>query len=290
VSTVLRRAVSEILVKFNRDRGTHLAAMIAYFALISFFPLTFLALALLGLAGTPSAQSFLVKELEHAFPGASVANILRVVRTVQDNAAALGAVGAVTLAWSSLSLFSVLESALNIVYDRPNRSFLHGKLRAALIMSTLLVALFTSLLAGSLGYDVLKRYVDWISSPVTAYVVAVFASTAGVFGFLVAAYRLLPNVSVHLREIWVGALAATVVLEVSFQVLPVYLRISNENPAAQVFGGPLILLIWLYVMANVVVLGAELNQWLAVARPRAPVPPAPGASAATSRRFRARRR
>ena len=36
--------------KFFADRGTHLAAMIAYFALVSFVPLTFLALALLGLA------------------------------------------------------------------------------------------------------------------------------------------------------------------------------------------------------------------------------------------------
>ena len=40
----------EPFAKFFRDRGTHLAAMIAYFALLSFVPLIFLALALLGLA------------------------------------------------------------------------------------------------------------------------------------------------------------------------------------------------------------------------------------------------
>ena len=37
--------------KFFADRGPHLAAMIAYFALLSFVPLTFLSLALLGLTG-----------------------------------------------------------------------------------------------------------------------------------------------------------------------------------------------------------------------------------------------
>ena len=37
--------------KFFADRGPHLAAMIAYFALLSFVPLTFLSLSLLGLAG-----------------------------------------------------------------------------------------------------------------------------------------------------------------------------------------------------------------------------------------------
>ncbi len=41
----------ETFAKFFADRGTHLAAMIAYFALLSFVPLLFLALALLGLSG-----------------------------------------------------------------------------------------------------------------------------------------------------------------------------------------------------------------------------------------------
>ena len=39
-----------LLAKFFADRGTHLAAMVAYFALLSFVPLIFLSLALLGLA------------------------------------------------------------------------------------------------------------------------------------------------------------------------------------------------------------------------------------------------
>ena len=41
--------IRETFSKFFADRGTHLAAMIAYFALLSFVPLVFLALALLGL-------------------------------------------------------------------------------------------------------------------------------------------------------------------------------------------------------------------------------------------------
>ena len=46
-------------------------------------------------------------------------------------------------------------------------------------------------------------------------------------------------------------------------MLPIYLRLSNHVPAAQAFGGPVILLVWLYVMANVIVLGAEVNWWRA---------------------------
>ena len=48
----------------------------------------------------------------------------------------------------------------------------------------------------------------------------------------------------------------------TFQVLPLYQRYADLNPALRAFGAPAILLVWLYVMANVIVFGAELNWWL----------------------------
>src|SRR5213596_1953336 len=113
------RTMREVFSKFFADRGTHLAAMIAYFALLSFVPLTFLALSLLGFAGRADESSYLVTELKRIFPDTSISSIVRAVRSVQENAATLGIVGVVFLAWTSISLFSALESAFNIVYGRP---------------------------------------------------------------------------------------------------------------------------------------------------------------------------
>ena len=64
--------IRQTFTKFFADRGTHLAAMIAYFALLSFVPLLFLALALLGLSGRVDESSYLVTELQKIFPGASI--------------------------------------------------------------------------------------------------------------------------------------------------------------------------------------------------------------------------
>jgi uncharacterized BrkB/YihY/UPF0761 family membrane protein len=86
--------------KFFADRGPHLAAMIAYFALLSFVPLTFLALALLGLTGRADESSFLVREIKKTLPGTPIDQIVNLVHTVQDNAATLGIVGGVALLWS----------------------------------------------------------------------------------------------------------------------------------------------------------------------------------------------
>jgi len=253
--------VRRVLTKFFGDRGTHLAAMIAYFALLSFVPLLFLSLALLGLVHQADENSFFVRELSKTFPNTSLDSILRAVRAIQANATALGIVGGAFLLWSSLSFFSVLESAFNIVYGRPNRRFLHGKALATMMMIGSLVSLFASLVIGSVGQEVLKRYVGFSGDSISARVVAIAVSALGLFVFLTSAYYVLTNADLSLREVLPGAITAAVTLEATFQLLPVYVDISKHNPVLQTLSGPAILLVWLYLMANVIVLGAEVNWW-----------------------------
>jgi membrane protein len=255
--------VRGVLRKFFADRGTHLAAMIAYFALLAFVPLTFLSLSVLGFAGRADESNFLVREIQLALPQTPIEDIVRLVRTVQDNAAALGIVGGAFLLWTALSLFSVLESAFNIVYGRPNRGFLHGKGVAVALMIGSLVTLFLALLAGSLSVEGLRRVFPGVAED--DIVVRLFSgliTTLGAFVFATSAYYLLTNVQLRAREVLPGGILAAVLLQVSFQVLPIFIRFAELNPVLQTFGSPVVLLVWLYVMSNVIVFGAELNWWL----------------------------
>jgi uncharacterized BrkB/YihY/UPF0761 family membrane protein len=211
----------ETFSKFFADRGTHLAAMIAYFALLSFVPLLFLALALFGLSGRVDESSYFVTELQKIFPGASISSI---------------------------------------VYGRPNRGFLHGKALAIVFMLGSLVALFAGLVVGGVGAHLLNRFAPgFLGNTIVANILSVIVSSIGIFVFLISAYRYLTNARLTFREVLPGAIVATVALEATFQVLPYYLRLSKHVPAAQAFGGPVLLLIWLFVMANVIVFGAEIN-------------------------------
>jgi membrane protein len=87
-----------------------------------------------------------------------------------------------------------------------------------------------------------------------------------VFVFLFAVYYLLTNEKLTFREVLPGAIVSTVVLEASFQLLPIYLHLSKNVIALQAFGAPALLLVWLYLMANVIVFGAEINWWHARGR------------------------
>jgi membrane protein len=258
----VRRPLAQPVAKFFADRGPHLAAMIAYFGLLSSVSLIFLSLALLGYTGRAEESSYLVEELQHLFPSQSIEDIVRVVEAITANATTLGIIGGSFLLWTSLSLFSVLESAFNIVYGMPNRSFLRGKFLATLFMAGSIVILSVVLVAGSIGYDLIDRFApDLIGNRFVAYALSALISTVAVFVFLVAAYERLTNARLTLREVWPGAALAALLLQATFQVLPVFVRLSREVVAVQALGASALLLVWIYVMSNVIVFGAEVNWW-----------------------------
>jgi membrane protein len=260
----VRRPLAQPLAKFFADRGTHLAAMIAYFGLLSSVSLIFLSLALLGYTGRAEESSYLVEELQRLFPSQSIEDIVGVVGAITENATTLGMIGGAFLLWTSLSLFSVLESAFNIVYARPNRGFLHGKFLATLFMAGSIVLLSTALVLGSVGYDLLQRVAPGlVANAFVAYGLSMLVSTGAVFIFLVAAYERLTNLRLTLREVWPGAALGAVLLQLTFQILPLFVRLSREVIAVQALGTSALLLVWLYVMANVIVFGAEVNWWFA---------------------------
>ena len=246
--------------RFFGERGTHLAAMVAYFALASFVPLIFLALATLGFLDQANASSALVNYLEDIFPGQSVDSIVRIVDAIVDSATTLSVVGGVALLWSSVSLFSALESAFNIIYGRPNRPFLRGKALAVTYMGASLVVLFAGLAIGTFGYDLLRRYAtDVVGNRWVALALTVLFSALAVFLFLFSAYFRLPNARLTRREVLPGTIVATIVLEATLQGLPLFVFVSSDVVALKALGTTFLLLIWLYVMANVIVFGAALN-------------------------------
>lgn len=255
-----RPPIRATFAHFFGERGTHLAAMVAYFALASFVPLIFLALAILGFLDQADASSALVTYLKEIFPGQSVDSIVRVVDAIVSNATTLSIVGAVALLWSSVSLFSALESAFNIIYGRPNRPFLRGKALAVSYMTVSLVVLFAGLVAGTFGYDLLRRFApDVVGSSRAALALTVLSSALALFLFLLSAYFRLTNARLTRREVLPGAIVGAIVLEVTLQGLPLFVFVSSDVVALKALGTTFLLLIWLYVMANVIVFGAALN-------------------------------
>jgi membrane protein len=257
-----------IIRNFFADRCTHLAAMVAYYALLSLLPLLAIALALIGAFGRPDDGSTLIHELGRIFPGTSVDSLVKLVRGLRRNATALGLLGGASLVWTSLGFLSAMESALNIIYGVPNRPFVRQKLLVFALVGSGLALLLVSLVAATTAQTFLDEHASGLlKQPVWQIASTLVISTSVTLLFTFTIYRLLPNTPVSSREVLPGTIAATVLLQLSFAVLPVYLNWAQTLPALKAFGGVVLLLTWLYLMGNIVMLGAEINWWYGRGRP-----------------------
>jgi membrane protein len=129
--------------------------------------------------------------------------------------------------------------------------------------------LFGGLTVGAGGRAVLERYAPGvIANASVAWTLSLLVSTAAAFVFCATAYQRLTNAKLRFRDVVPGALVAAIALQATFQTLPLFLRFTKEVVALQALGTGALLLVWLYVMANVIVFGAEVNWWLAQDRRR----------------------
>ena len=79
--------------------------------------------------------------------------------------------------------------------------------------------------------------------------------------FLFVVYRYVPNTSVTSREVVPGVVFSTVTLQAGFFALPLYLDAIDTVASLKALGGIVVLLVWFFLMANILLLGAEINWW-----------------------------
>ena len=136
-----------------------------------------------------------------------------------------------------------------------------------MFMLGLLVVLFVGLIAATFGIGLAERHVPGVvANAWVAIGLSLLVAGGAVFLFLFVAYFLLTNARLSPREALPGALLGTTVLLVTFQFLPLFTRLAGDVVSLKVLGTGALLIVWLYVLANVIVFGAELNWQLAYGR------------------------
>jgi membrane protein len=261
----------DVFRRFSNDAGSFLAATISYYALFSIFPLLLLAISAAGFALTYTGAAEAVLNYATSLIPQFSEEIRTNVEAIARDRTSVGIIGLLALLWAGTYVFEAIEYALNRVWKVPvGRHFILSKmLSIAGVVAVILVLLATSLI--SAGYQAFQAY--WLSAfeatpPLAALRAAsVLLGMAITFAALLIIYKVVPNLKLTFKDVWVGAVFSTIAWELAKRLFVVYTSRAARFEAVYGSVGVIIgVLVWLYISGIILVFGAEINAALKARR------------------------
>ena len=290
----LRVPVSVVIQTFQHfiedSCGTY-AAAIAYYAIFSLVPLSIVVLSPFGLV-VDRAQivDFVFEQVPLRDTADVKANVDEVVQRAQEFSVASLSFGIVTLVWSGSGIFAAVRRGLNAASHRTlPRPYWRAKLLdfafVPLLGLLIILALALSAVAqvaieraGSIGE--LELNTNGAVRMVSYVVPALFT-----FAMFTVLYRVVPTVPPQIAEALAGAFFATVLFETAKNIYATVFAMtpfSTDTAVYASFGTALAFLLWMFINASILLLGAEFARALAAVSeqqraPRRAAVPEPGA-------------
>jgi membrane protein len=241
--------------KFSQDQSTNLAAMIAFWAFFSIFPLLLVGVTVLGWALPASDKASVLSRVAEMFPLLEPSTI----RGLTGSVWAL-VLGALTALWSGISVGGALQTAFNSVWEVP-QYMRPNKLRQTLRSVRLVVTFGVGLVATTLLTSIITSSANGVhlslAGHIGGYALAVLADVL----LISASFRFLTAREIHTRDVLPGAILTGVVFFV-LQELSAFI-ISRHLKSAQAtyghFATVITILWWFYLQSVVTLLGAQLN-------------------------------
>jgi membrane protein len=241
-----------VINAFGTSQASYYASALAFAGFLAMFPMILGALSIVGLAirdpGTEARFQSLVLQM---FPGSAQPELQNAIQGVKQSAGWMGLVSLGGLLWAASGIFSTMEFAFSQIFGIKQRNLLRQKLMGLVMMLLLVGAIAITVGANAI---VASFPYAWV----TGFVVG-----AGVMVLLLALlYRFVPNRTFSFRDVLPGALVAGVLIEVLTLGFPVYARLAGGfNTYGAQFGLFFLLATWLYLLSELLLLGAVYNRF-----------------------------
>jgi membrane protein len=252
-----RRSVPfRVITAFGESQASNYAAALAFAAFLAMFPMILGALSIIGVAiRDPATEARFQSFILQMFPGDAQPELQHAIRGVRQSAGLLALVSLGGLVWSASGIFATMEFALTQIFGTKQRDMLRQKLMGFVMMMLLVVALGITVAANAAaGY--LANYIPY------AWVLSFLIGAAVMVVLLVLLYRFVPNRTFALGEVLPGALLAGVMIEALSLAFPLYARFAGSfNTYGAQFGLFFLLATWLYLLSEVLLIGAVYNRF-----------------------------
>jgi len=241
-----------VLAAYGESQAGHYALALAFSCMLAMFPLVLAVLSLVGFAvRDPATEARAQMLIIHVFPGAAQPQLLDALGGVKRSAGWMGLLSVGGLLWSAGSIFSTMEFAFNQIFGTKQRNMVRRKLMGLGMMVLLVAAVGITVAANAVAA---LFPLAWVSGFVIGSAVMV--------GLLVMLYRIVPNRTFDVRDVVPGAMLAGILIEVFSLGFPLYVRMAGGfNTYGAQFGLFFLLAAWLYVVCELILLGAVYNRF-----------------------------
>ena len=241
-----------VLSAYGSSKAGNYAAAVAFAGFLAMFPMMLGALAIVGfLIRDPGTETRFQALLIQLFPNTAQPQLMEALRGVKQSAGWMGMVSLAGLIWSASGIFSTMEFALTQIFGTKQRDMLRQKAMGLVMMLLLVVAIGATVAINAIAG---MFPMAWVTSLVVG--------AAVMMALLVLLYRFVPNRTFRLRDVLPGAVLAGLLIEALSLGFPVYERLSRGfNAYGAQFGLFFLLAAWLYLLCQVMLLGAVYNRF-----------------------------
>lgn len=240
------------------------AAQLAYFTLLSLFPILLVVANVIPLFPIDAAD--ILPMVETAVPP-DIYNVLAPILENYLSSSSGGAIsiGLITSLWSASKAFNALQNVLNEVYGVEKRNnFIIVRLVSFLVQLAIVAIVGALIFVFVFGEFILLFIEDFVGIELD-FILQIF-SLKWLVLFIVLiiiitmVYFLVPNHRMHIKYALPGAVFATIGWLVLSQAFTLYVQFAGgEAAASATFGVFIVLMLWLYLSAIILLLGALIN-------------------------------
>jgi membrane protein len=260
------------------DRAATMGAAIAYYTCFSLAPMLILVIAVAGLAfGETAAEGALFGQLADLVGADSAAALQAMLRSASGPQSGIIAtiIGSATLLIAATAVFAELQASLNVVWKAkaPTGFGLWYLVKSRLLSLSLIVAIGFLMLVSLVASAVLAAFSDYLDRkmpglPIILRIVHLTMSFGFTTVFFAMMFKILPDTFVAWRDVWLGAAATALLFTLGKYLISLYIGSSKVASAYGAAGALVIVLVWVYYSAQILLFGAEFAKACCDARLR----------------------
>ncbi|MBS4077134.1 MULTISPECIES: YihY/virulence factor BrkB family protein [Pseudomonas] len=261
----LHRVMVRTVTEFVDDEMSTYASALAYQMLFSLFPFILFLIALIGFLHLPDFFSWLRLQSELVLPPQALESVNPVIDQLQQSKGGLLSVGIVIALYTASAGVRLMMSAMNAAYDVVEGRPIWKRFPLSVVYT---VGIAGMLLMAAALMVLGPQVMGWIAAQVGLEEVIVTIWTIArwpviVILMMVAValiYYVMPDVKQEFRFITPGSVLAVVVWIIASLGFAFYVKtFANYNAMYGSIGAIIVLLLYFYISAAVLLLGAEMN-------------------------------